>query len=57
MTNDFSKLDIRDGIIHYAIYQQDGSLQPMTVRDSFEMRLFVEWVKIHDRYTIGVVNE
>ena len=48
---DFSKLDIRDGVIHYQIYQQDGSLQPMTVRDSYEMRLFVSWVQIHDRYT------
>lgn len=54
MPHDFNKLDIRNGIIHYAIYQQDGSLQPMTVRDSFEMRLFVEWVQIHDRYTVEV---
>jgi hypothetical protein len=48
---DFSKLNIRDGLIRYALYQQDGSMQPMTVRDSYEMRLFISWVQQHDRYT------
>lgn len=48
----FSKLDIRDGVIHYRLYQQDGSMQPMTVRDTYSNRLFVSWVQIHDRYTV-----
>lgn len=45
---DLSKLNIRDGVIHYKIRQQDGSFVPMTVRDSLSMRLFVSWVQIHD---------
>lgn len=48
---DLAKLDIRDGAINYRLYQQDGSLVPMTVRDSFGMRQFVAWVQMHDRYT------
>lgn len=45
---DLSKLDIRDGVIHYKIRQQDGSFVPMTVKDSLSMRLFVSWVQICD---------
>jgi hypothetical protein len=52
---DFSKLDIRDGVIHYRIYQQDGTLQPMTIRDTHSNRLFVSWVQVHDRYTSTVL--
>ena len=48
---DFSRLDIRDGMIHYRLYQQDGSLAPMTARDMPDNRLFVSWVQIHDRYS------
>jgi hypothetical protein len=48
---DFSKLNIRDGVIHYRLYQQDGTMVAMTVRDTYSMRLFVSWVQIHDRYT------
>ena len=47
--DDFSKLDIRDGAIHFGIYQQDGSLVPMTIKDTQFNRLFVSWVQIHDR--------
>ena len=47
---DFSKLDIRDGIIHYKLYDQEGRFTPMTIRDSYSNRLFVSWVQIHDRY-------
>lgn len=49
---DFSKLDIRDGVIHYRLYQQDGSLQPMTVKDTYSNRLLISWIQIHDRYTV-----
>lgn len=49
---DFSKLDIRDGVIHYKLYQQDGSMTSMTVKDTYEMRLFVSWVQVHDRYSV-----
>jgi hypothetical protein len=46
---DLSKLDIRDGVIHYKIRQQDGvTFVPMTVRDTPDMRRFVSWVQIHD---------
>jgi len=47
------KLDIRDGVIHYALYQQDGSMQEMTCKDTTHNRQFVAWVKIHDRHTVG----
>lgn len=48
--NDFSKLTIRDGVIHYKIRQQDGSFQPMTCSDSFHNRMFVSWVQKFDGY-------
>lgn len=48
---DFSKLKIVDGVIHYRLYQQDGSMVNMTVRDTYSNRLFVSWVQVHDRYT------
>ncbi len=47
--NDFSKLDLRDGVIHYALYQQDGAMQPMVCADTLHNRRFVSWVQIHDR--------
>jgi transcriptional regulator of NAD metabolism len=45
-------LDIRDGVIHYGIYGQDGSMIPMKVKDSPDMQRFVRWVRRHDRYTL-----
>ena len=48
MTVDLSKLDIRDGLIHYKIRQQDGSFQAMSCKDTVSNRLFVQWVPIHD---------
>jgi hypothetical protein len=47
---DFSKLNIRDGVIHYRLYDQEGNFTPMTVKDTYANRLFVSWVQIHDRY-------
>lgn len=47
---DFSKLKIRDGAVHYRLYQQDGTMQPMSCADTPSNRLFVSWVQIHDRY-------
>jgi hypothetical protein len=47
--NDWSKLTIRDGVIHYRIYQQDGSMQPMTAPDTLHNRQIVSWIQIHDR--------
>lgn len=46
--DDTSKLRIVGGVIHYRIRQQDGSFVSMTVRDTPSMRLFVQWVQIHD---------
>lgn len=42
------KLDIQDGAIHYKIRQQDGSFVSMSVKDTPSMRLFVNWVQVHD---------
>lgn len=46
---DFSKLRISDGLLHYGVYQQDGSMQPMTCADTYQNRLYVSWFQIHDR--------
>jgi hypothetical protein len=48
-----ARLDIRDGEIHYRLYRQDGSMQPMSCRDTPSNRLFVSWAQAHDRYTVG----
>ncbi len=45
---DLAKLDIRNGVIHYKIRQQDGSFVPMTIKDTTSNRYFVSWVQIHD---------
>lgn len=49
---DFSKLRIADGRIHFSLYQQDGSLQAMSCADTYQNRLYVSWFQMHDRYTI-----
>lgn len=51
MKSTHEKLNIENEIINYKIYQQDGSMQAMTCRDTLSNRNFVEWVQIHDRYT------
>lgn len=48
---DFSKLDIRDGRIHYFLYQQDGSKQSMDCADTLDARMFVSWAQVHDAPT------
>lgn len=53
---DGTKLDIRDGWIAYRIYSQDGSMIDMSILDTPHNRRFVEWVQIHDRYTIGPIS-
>lgn len=50
--SDFSKLDIRDGMIHYKLYQQDGTFQAMTAEDNMSNRRYVSWIQIHDRYNL-----
>lgn len=50
--NDFSSLDCREGKIFYRLYQQDGTLQEMNCTDTYQNRLYVSWVQIHDRYTV-----
>lgn len=50
---DFTRLDIRDGAIHYRLYAQDGRFVPMTAIDTRDNRIFVSWLQRHDRYTAG----
>lgn len=47
---DFSKLDRRDGFIHFFLYQQDGKKQPMKVKDTYSNCMYVSWIQIHDRH-------
>lgn len=42
-------LDIRDGVIHYHLYDQNGDLKPATCADTTSNRLFVVWVRKFDR--------
>jgi hypothetical protein len=49
--NDFTRLRIVDGMIHYRLYQQDGTMQDMICKDTQSNRLFVSWVQKFDRYT------
>lgn len=42
-------LDIRDGHIHYSLYNQEGVLQPCKCADTVSNRLFVVWVRKFDR--------
>jgi hypothetical protein len=55
----FPKLDCRGGAIHYKLYRQDGTMQPMCAPDTPDNRFAVEWMQQHDRYTKhgGEVNE
>lgn len=39
------------GNILYQLYGQDGELVPMKCADTPSNRLFVIWVRTHDRYT------
>lgn len=45
---DLSKLRIADGRIHYFLYQQNGTKQPMDCADTPSNRLCVAWIQIHD---------
>lgn len=55
--NDPSKLNIKNGRIHYFLYQQDGTKQPMSCADTPSNRLIVAWFQIHDSPTTGNVTE
>lgn len=50
---DLTKLRIEGGRIHYFLYQQDGSKQPMTCPDTQGNRLNVAWMQIHDSPLTG----
>lgn len=49
--NDFSKLKISNGVIHYKLYRQDGSMQEMDCADNMDNRLCISWIQKFDRYT------
>lgn len=41
-------LDIRDGVIHYQLYDQSDTLVPATCKDTTSNRLFVVWCRKFD---------
>ena len=41
------------GNVLYQIYGQDGAFVPMRCADTPSNRLFVIWLRQHDRYTPG----
>lgn len=53
----FSKLRIEGDVIHYRLYQQDGTMQPMTCKNTLSNRMFVDWVQIHDSYVDSAQNQ
>ena len=46
---DRADLDVEGDRIRFGLYQQDGTMQPMSCADSPHNRRFVSWVKAHDR--------
>lgn len=54
---DLSKLKIVDGRIYYFLYQQDGSKQQMSCKDTTTNRLNVAWMQIHDSPLTGTSVE
>lgn len=48
---EFPKLDIRNGVIHYKLYRQDGTLQLMETKDTLDNKFIVDWIQQFDRYT------
>lgn len=50
---DHGRLRVRDGRIHYFLYQQDGSKQPMSCPDTPSNRHLISWFQIHDSPTTG----
>ena len=47
------KLRLREGRIDYFLYQQDGSKQQMSCRDTPANRFCVAWFQIHDSPLTG----
>jgi len=50
---DLAKLRLSEGMIHYFLYQQDGTRQPMSCRDTAPNRIIVAWMQIHDSPLTG----
>ncbi len=50
---DPSKLRIDGDRIHYFLYQQDGSKQPMSCQNTRDNQLLVSWMQIHDSPLTG----
>lgn len=44
---------IKGGLIHARIYDQEGQLQPLLLKDITDNQHFVAWLQAHDRYTLG----
>lgn len=42
-------LDIRDGVIHYKLHDQEGNLRPATCKHTKMNELFVVWARKYDR--------
>ena len=43
--------------IPLTIYDQEGALVTMMVKDTPENRLLTEWIRVHDRYTPSPDNQ
>lgn len=48
-------LDIRDGKIHYLIYNQENVLVDATCEDSISNRHFVVWLRKFDRKGVQII--
>jgi hypothetical protein len=45
------KATVTDDAIHAFIYMQDGTMSPLTLPNTMQNQLFVQWLQRHDRYT------
>jgi len=45
------KAELKDGVISAFIYDQEGTLQPLKVKDTLMNRCFIQWLQRHDRYS------
>lgn len=41
---------VASGVIHYRLYRQDGTMQPMSCSDTDDNRRYVLWMSKFDKY-------
>jgi hypothetical protein len=42
---------VSEDVINCFIYDQEGNLQPLRLKNTLQAQQFVQWLQRHDRYT------